>query len=110
MVWKVGALKEDMPAHLPANHISTVALRGGSPAGRPGLLGLTHSVGSTGGAAVQIDIFPGAFDDERNTDSEVDVETQNLVARLSQQTFTDPDFKRFAIQVYGRLIGETLAQ
>lgn len=113
-VWQVGALNEALPAHLPAGHTTTATFRGDPPAGRPNLLGQTKSVAGAGGAAVlneDIDIFPGAYDNPiaGGSDIDVDVETQALIVQLESQTFTDPALEQFAIEVYGRLLGETLA-
>ena len=113
-VWQIGGLNEALPAHLPAGHVTTATFRGEPPAGRPNLLGRTNSVGGTGGASVfneTIDIFPGAYDNPiaGGSDIDTDIETQALIVQLESQTFTDPALEQFAIEVYGRLLGETLA-
>jgi len=62
-----------------------------------------------------IDLFPGAYDNPipstppSGPQIDVDVETQALILQMESQTFTDPALEQFAINVYGRLLGETLA-
>lgn len=113
-VWQVGPFHDVVPAHLPANHVTVATFRGDPPAGEPNLLGQTHPAGGSGGAAVlneTIDIFPGAYDNPIGGGStiDVDVETQALILQLESQTISDPALESFAIEVYGRLMGETLA-
>ncbi len=113
-VWQVGSFNDALPAHLPANHVTVATFRGEPPAATPNRLGQTNPVGGTGGAAVlneTIDIFPGAYDNPvaGATTIDVDVETQALIVQLESQTFTDPALEQLAINVYGRLLGETLA-
>jgi hypothetical protein len=111
-VWRLTPFSEALPAHLPVGSITTLTIRGEPP--EAGLLGRTNFVGGTAGATVfneTIDIFPGGYDDAvpGGSPSEVDLETQALVVQLESMTFTDPQLEQFAIQVFGRLIGETIA-
>lgn len=109
-IWQLGGYNEALPAHLPAGHFTKATFRGNPP--KPNLLGETKG---PGGAAVLneiIEIYPGAYDDpipvgDKNVD--VDVETQALVMQLKSANFTDVALKQFAIKVFGRLFGETLA-
>lgn len=108
-IWRLAPFNETAPAHLTAAELTTLTLRGDPPT--PGLAGITRPVGGGIGAATfneVIDIYPGAYDDAGGT-TEVDVETQALVIQLESMTATDPALEQFAIQVFGRLIGETMA-
>jgi hypothetical protein len=113
-IWQLAPFSETLPPHLPPANVTALTLRGDPPAGEEGTLGQTNSVGGTGGAAVfneTIDIFPGAYDDPvpPGTIYDGDVETQALIIQLQSMTFTNPALEQFAIQVYGRLMGETMA-
>ena len=109
-VWLLAPFSEVMPAHVPAANITALTIRGNPPS--TGLLGRTNLVGGAAGAAVlneTIDLFPGGYDDPAAPDVEVDVETQALIIELESATMTDPALEAFAVMVYGRLIGETMA-
>ncbi len=103
-VWVVN-LGESVPSHVPANRITRVTIRNESAAPSP--------YGSTGLPAgptefdEEIDLFPGAYDNPSAID--VTPATQTLVQRLASQDFTDPVLKQLGIDVFGRLLGETMA-
>ena len=109
-VWQFAGFTETLPAHVTAANVTVATFRGDPPT--PGLLGQTNFVGGAVGAAVfneTIDIFPGAYDDPSGSNTDVDVETQALILQLESQAVSDPALEAFAISVYGRLLGETLA-
>lgn len=112
-IWRIGPFSEALPAHLPvATHVTALTIRGEPPATNPDWYGRTYPVGGAIGAPVfnePINIFPGAYDNFVLSSNEVDTETQGLVLQLESQTFTDPALAEFAIKVFGRLIGETIA-
>lgn len=108
-VWQFGGFAEVLPTHLPAANITVATFRGDPPTA--GLPGQTNFVAGSVGAAVfneTIDIFAGAYDDVGGA-QDVDLETRALIIQLESQTLSDPSLEAFAIEVYGRLLGETLA-
>jgi competence ComEA-like helix-hairpin-helix protein len=113
-VWQVGLFHEALPTFLPASSVTVATFRGDPPAARPNLLGMCNPAGGSGGAAVfneTIDIFPGAYDNPvaGGSTNDVDVETRGLITQMESQAMSDPVMEQFAIKVYGRLLGETLA-
>ncbi|WP_420545292.1 hypothetical protein [Nitrosopumilus sp.] len=115
-IWRIGSFSDTLPGFLPASHVTVLTIRGEPPAATPNRLGITNLVGGAAGANVlneTIDIFPGAYDNPppagQTIDNEVDVETQALILELESRNFSDPDLETFAIKVYGRLLGETMA-
>jgi hypothetical protein len=114
LVWRIGPNVEALPAHVPANQVVAVTVRGEPPAGEPGLEGRTNDVGGVFGIGVAnetIDIWPGAFDNAipGGDPTWVDTETNALIVQLASQTISDPAMEAFATKVIGRLIGETMA-
>lgn len=104
------ALIKALPAHLPACHFTKATFRGNPPT--PNLLGVTKGPGGATVLNEIIEIYPGAYDDPipvGNNNVDVDIETQALVMQLKSANFTDVALKQFAIKVFGRLFGETLA-
>lgn len=116
-IWRVGRFSEALLAHLPANVVTALTIRGEPPAASPRLLGRCNPAGPGPDPATTfndtIDVFPGGFDNPPDgggiVRSEVDTETQALIIELENRTFPDPDLEQFAIAVYGRLIGENMA-
>ncbi len=106
-IWEFGGFSEAVPGHVPAANVMVATLRGDPPAGSEGLLGRTNAPGGLGLFNETIDIFPGGYDDPGASD--IDEETQSLLIDLESATMTDPKLKNFAIEVYGRMLGETLA-
>ena len=109
-IWRLGSFSEAVPSHFPAANVTKATFCGDPPT--PNLLGITHG---PGGAAVlneTIDIYPGGYDDPipvGTTNIDVDIETQALIVQMESAIMTDPDLEKFAIKVFGRLFGETLA-
>lgn len=109
-VWQFGSFSETLPGHLPAANVTRATFRGDPPT--PSMPGITHGPGGSAILNETIDIYPGAYDDQipaGASNVDVDVETQALVVELENANMTDPDLKKFAIKVFGRLLGETLA-
>lgn len=113
LVWRIAPSAEALPAHVPANQVVALTVRGDPPAAEPGLEGRTNDVGGVWGLGVAnetIDIWPGAFDNTVPGDQTwVDTETAALVVQLQSQTVSDPAMEAFATKLVGRLIGETMA-
>ncbi|MGN2390370.1 hypothetical protein [Pelomicrobium sp. G1] len=114
-IWLMAPFSETLPGHIPAAHVTALTIRGESPPGTL-LYGRTNpGAAGNGGASVfneTIDIFPGAFDESGPSGPfaiEVDTETQALAIELASRTASDPALTQFAIKVFGRLIGETMA-
>ena len=115
-IWRLGTFNEVVPAHLPANVVTTVTLRNQHPTS-PTLLGQTiNAPGATGNIAPNrtINLYPNAIDESPADGSpdptELDVETKALILQLeSQGVMGDIHLENFATKVFGRLIGETLA-
>jgi hypothetical protein len=114
-VWLLAPFNETLPTHIPAAHVTALTIRGESPAGTL-LYGRTNpGTGGTGGPSVfneTIDVFPGAYDESGPTGAlaiEVDTETQALAMDLTSRVASNPALEDFAITVFGRLIGETMA-
>lgn len=111
-VWQLGSFTETVPAHIPASRINIVEILDVNPT-RPSLLGLTDTNHTGVGANIyneRIELYPGAYiNTVTNSDLGIDVETQALVMQLSSMSFTDPDLEEFAVKIFGRLIGETMA-
>lgn len=114
-IWRMAPFNETLPAHLPAANVTTATIKGEPPAGSPTLFGVTSHPGGGGHhvLAETIEVYPGAYDNPLPgggvSDTEVDTQTQALAIELESRNVSDPDLEAFALQVYGRLFGETLA-
>ncbi|WP_343486281.1 hypothetical protein [Allomuricauda sp. d1] len=115
-LWQLGGFADVVPGHLPANMITKATIRNQDAANKL-LMGVTTNAAGAVGNIVPnrtITIFPNAFDDSLPggaiDPTGLDVETQALLIQLkSQGVGGDPALEKFASDVYGRLIGETLA-
>ena len=109
-IWRLGTFNETVPPHLPTSHVTKATFRGDPPT--PNLYAVTHGPGGATVLNETIDLYPGGYDDPipaGTTNIDVNVETQALVTQMETVTMIDPDMKEFAIKVFGRLFGETLA-
>ncbi|UFS63484.1 hypothetical protein LOH54_04970 [Sulfurimonas sp. HSL-3221] len=105
-IWRVGPFSETVPAHLPANHVTTLKIHNEPPAIYAGTPGVTHT---PAGAAVlneTIDIYPGALDDSNS--HEISIEVQALLIQIQNQTMT-ADLESFATTLLGRLLGSIMS-
>lgn len=115
-IWRLGGFAEVVPAHLPANMITVATIKNRIAVGNR-IYGQTNPAPGEVGNIVPnrtIDIFPGGYDEPLAgggfSPTELDTETQALIIQLkSQGVGGDPALESFATEVYGRLIGETLA-
>lgn len=116
-IWEMAPFNETLPAQFAAGgaasaRVTVATLEGNPPTST--LAGET-SAGTGGiGPAVfdeTISIWPGAFDDAVSSGAAaaVDDATRQIVQTMQGQDFTDLAIKQLAIQVVGRLIGESLA-
>jgi hypothetical protein len=115
-IWQLGSFTEVTPAHIPANMITVATIKNRLAAGNRTFGQTNPAPGEVGNIVPNrtIDVFPGAYDEPMGgggfSDTELDTETQALMIQLkSQGVVGDPALESFAIDVYGRLIGETLA-
>lgn len=109
-VWKLAGFSENLPAHIAPGHVTSVTFRGDPP--YPNVAGITHGPGGSSVYNETIDIYPGGYTQTIPPNAskiDVDVETQALVVELQSADLADPDLKGFAVKVFGRLFGETLA-
>lgn len=102
--WKVGALDEALPGHVPATNIVVATLKNKDPDGN---LGVTFGPANRDTFNETIDLFPGMYQEPDAID--VDTETQALVIELQSSLTADPALTAIATKVLGRLIGETTA-
>lgn len=102
--WKVGALDEALPAHVPATNVVVATLKNKDP---NGTLGVTFGPAARDTFNETIDLFPGMYKEPDAID--VDTETQALIIQLESSLVSDPDLEAIATKVLGRLIGETTA-
>ena len=111
VLWRIAPLAENLAAGLPANLVMPVTIRGDAPAGDEGLVGQTNPPGGLAVFNESIDIFPGALDDAvpGGDPTWVDAETAALVIQIQSQGISDPAMEAFAVKVFGRLIGESMA-
>lgn len=111
-IWQLGGFNETVPAHIPAANISVLEILDVNP-DDSSLLGHAdpHNTGwGPGHFNERLELYPGAYIlPANNPEFGVDTETQALVQRLQGMTMSDPDMEAFAIKVFGRLIGETMA-
>jgi hypothetical protein len=121
-IWRISPFSEAVPAHLlPLANITELKILGEAPHPLdPSTVGATilplgNNLFPPVGHHIFneiIHIFPGAYDDEPLSGTftnGVDVETQALILEIRNQAQRDPALDTFAAQVYGRLIGETIA-
>jgi hypothetical protein len=111
-IWRVAPFAETVPAHVPAASVTAVTIRGEPPAGHPTRFGQTSPPMGPNVFNETIDVFPGAFDNPEPhgpEPGEVDTETQAIGIELASRAATDPDLVDFAMKVFGRLTGETIA-
>ena len=113
-VWRMAPFSEALPAHVAASLVSPATIKGEPPAAEPNLFGVTRpSASGIGSAAFDdtIEIFPGAYDNavSGGSDTMVDVESQALLIQIQSTASPSADLLDFAVKVFGRLIGETLA-
>ena len=115
-VWSLDPLGETAPAHLPASHITFAFLKGEPPVGKAaGLRGETMpAVGGGVGARFmneRIEVYTGSYDNviPAGSTTEVDLESQAIALQLKSRDASDLDLEPFAVEVFGRLFGETLA-
>lgn len=115
-IWQLGSFMEVTPAHIPANMITVATIKNRLAAGNRTFGQTNQAPGEVGNIVPNrtIDVFPGAYDEPMGggafSDTELDTETQALMIQLeSQGVGGDPALESFAVDVYGRLIGETLA-
>jgi hypothetical protein len=136
LVWRIGSYPQTLPPHLPLENVTKLTIRGEPPKTEQELLsiyswvawkaanewigtsGFTSSPDGIGHNVFNetITIWPGAFDNElpaeQKDDTEVDIETQELMAEmksLDTQHITDQTVIGMAITIYGRLIGFNIA-
>lgn len=119
-VWQMAPFNETLPAQFAAGgaaaaNVTTVTLRGDPPS--PGFLGLTLD---RNGASVlvgptffdeNIQLFAGTFDDPIVSGAirDIDDVTVDVVSAIAAAGLTSSTEKNLAIEVLGRLYGETLA-
>ncbi len=102
--WKVGALNEALPAHVPATNVVVATVKNKDPNGN---LGVTFGPAAADTFNETIDLFPGMYKEPDAID--VDTETQALIIQLESSLVSDPDLEAVATKVLGRLVGETTA-
>ncbi|MEO6392560.1 MAG: hypothetical protein ABIP75_11955 [Pyrinomonadaceae bacterium] len=111
LVWLSAPLSEKLPAHIPVANVTTLTLKGDPPS--PGTAGSTSTIGGVGAGKLNetIEVFPGAYDDNAGVGSThgIDVETQALILDLQSRVTSNPALEDFAVQVYGRLIGQSMS-
>jgi hypothetical protein len=113
-VWKMAPFGESVPAHIAAALQTTATIKGEPPAADPNLFGVTRSSATGMGAASfneTIELFPGAYDNPVAGGSEnmVDTESQAILMQIQSEAAPSADLLDFAVKVFGRMIGETLA-
>jgi hypothetical protein len=117
-VWTMAPFGETLPLAFAAGGVAAASVTTASFEGDPpssALAGRT-TAGASGGIGPNffdetIRVFPGAFDDPVATGdaSDVDDATRNAVAVIVADEFTSSPERERAIQLIGRLLGETLA-
>jgi hypothetical protein len=113
-LWKMAPFAESTPAHLDAAFVTTATIKGEPPAADPNLFGVTRSSATGMGAASfneTIELFPGAYDNPVTGGSQnmVDTESQAILLQIQSEATPSADLLDFAVKVFGRMIGETLA-
>lgn len=113
-VWQMAPFADALPAHLDAALVTRATIKGEPPAAEPNLFGVTRG-SATGLSAASfnetIDLFPGAYDNPvaGGSDTMVDVESQAILLQIKSEAAPSAALLDFAVKVFGRLIGETLA-
>lgn len=113
-VWRMAPFSESVPAHIAAAFQTTAIIKGEPPAAEPNLFGVTRSSATGMGAASfdeTIELFPGAYDNPVAGGSEnmVDTVSQAILVQIQNDASPSADLIDFAVKVFGRMIGETLA-
>jgi len=103
-IWAVN-LGESLPSTIPTNRVTNVTIR--NETGPTSLYGETLPPAGATEFNETINLYPGAYDNASAID--VTPATQTVVLTLASQDFTDPDLKQLGIDVFGRLLGETMA-
>lgn len=103
-IWAVN-LGESLPPHVPTNRITEVTIKNETGPKSP----YGEALQPAGPTVFNetINVYPGAYDNA--SPSDVSAATQTAVSKLASQNFTDPHLKQLAIDVFGRLLGETMA-
>ncbi len=113
-VWRMAPFSESLPAHLAAAQVTTATIKGEPPAAEPNLFGVTRG-SATGLSATSfnetIELFPGAYDNPvaGGSATMVDIESQAILLQIKGEATPSAALLDFAVKVFGRLIGETLA-
>jgi len=115
-LWNVGSFTEATPAHLTPAVLTTAVIRNQNAASLL-MTGIAQNPAGAIGNIIPnrtIDIYPNAFDNAFPTGSQdptgLDVTTQALLIQLASQGLgANVALETFATNLYGRLIGETLA-
>lgn len=113
-IWTMAPFSENVPAHISANFVTKATIKGNPPAGSPTLFGQEIPSAAGDGPTVYdetIELFPGAYANSApaGSTSMVDVESQALLLEIQGTAAPSADLLDFAVKVFGRLIGETLA-
>jgi len=115
-VWLMAPFNEKLPAHLAANRVTRATIKGEPPASDPRTFGWEIPTAAGDGPTVHdetIELFPGAYDNPMppgvSSATWVDTETQALLMDIQGQAAPPAALLDFAVEVMGRLIGETLA-
>ncbi len=113
-VWRMAPFSENLPAHLDAALVTGATIKGEPAAAEPNLFGVTRA-GATGLGATTfnetIELFPGAYDNPVSGGSSnmVDTESQAILLQIQSEASPSAALLDFAVKVFGRMIGETLA-
>ena len=121
-VWRMAPFSETVPAHIDAAFVTTLSIEG-EPPNDPGtgnpipLFGITRSSATGLGASSfneTITLTPGAYDVPQpvtpgTQGTMVDVETQAILIEVQSTVSPSTALLDFAVQVFGRLVGETMA-
>jgi hypothetical protein len=114
-VWLMAPFNEKLPAHLTPDLVTVATIKGEPPASDPRLFGHEIPTAAGDGPAVfneTIELFPGAYDNPTGgapSPTMIDTETQAILMDILGQASPPPALFDFAVDVFGRLIGETLA-
>jgi hypothetical protein len=114
-VWLMAPFNEKVPAHVTADLVTAATIKGEPPASDPRLFGQEIPTAAGDGPAVfneTIELFPGAYDNSTSgppSPTMIDTETQAILMDVQGQASPPAALLDFAVEVFGRLIGETLA-
>ncbi len=113
-IWMISPFAEKTPAHIAANMITPLTIRGNPPAGRTGLAGVTRPVAGNVGwdtGNETIDIFSGVFISMSPavdpTESTLAIST--LLNEINAIQASSIPHEALLTKIFGRLIGETMA-